>query len=88
MTLDRAKHVARYGGSGAEPPRSHATVRSAVGNGSIGIGDIVQRSDVEGKNRYVVINIKSPWIYTRRIGGGGTPGIITFPSPSMLRKVS
>jgi hypothetical protein len=87
MTLDRAKHVARYGGSGTTS-RAHATVRSAVGTGSIGIGDIVQRSDIDGKNRYVVVNINSPWIYTRRIGGGGTPGIITFPSPNMLRKVS
>jgi hypothetical protein len=65
---------------------SHATAR-AVDNGGIAIGDIVQRSDGIGKNRYVVTDIQSPWIYTRRISGSGAPGIITFPSSHMLRKV-
>jgi len=73
---------------GAPKARGHATIRAVTGNGGIGIGDIVQRSDIDGKNRYVVVNIQGPWIYTRRIGGGGTPGVITFPSSHMLRKVS
>ena len=85
MTLDRAKHVARYGGTGT---RSHAVVARAGNGGGIEVGDIVQRSDIAGKNRYVVVNIQSPWIYTRRISGSGAPGIITFPSPHMLRKVA
>ena len=91
MALDQAKHVARYGGTGITKKRAssrdHAVVARA-GNGGIHVGDIVQRSDVDGKNRYVVVNIQSPWIYTRRISGSGGPGIITFPSPRMLRKVS
>lgn len=87
MALDRAKHVARYGGTGTKTARSHAVVARA-GNGGIQVGDIVQRSDIAGKNRYVVVNIQSPWIYTRRVSGSGGPGIITFPSPQMLRKVS
>ena len=103
MTLDQARHIARYGGTGGAgtkfsprrdraikkiaPARGHAVVAHA-GNGGIQVGDIVQRSDIAGKNRYVVVNIQSPWIYTRRISGSGGPGIITFPSPQMLRKVS
>lgn len=67
--------------------RSHAVVRASAGNGGIQIGDIVQRADLVGKNRYVVINIAGPWIYTRRISGSGAPGIITFPGAQMLRKV-
>lgn len=107
MTLDRAKHVARYGGTGEKAStdratkrsttraRNHATVSSSSSSGSSGsssggiqVGDIVQRSDVNGKNRYVVTDVRPPWIYTRRISGSGTPGIITFPTPSMLRKVT
>jgi hypothetical protein len=89
MTLEQAKHVARYGGTGAKHAagRDHAVVAHA-GNGSIQVGDIVQRSDAVSKNRYVVVNVQSPWIYTRRISGSGGPGLITFPSPHMLRKVS
>ena len=87
MPLDRAKHVARHGGTGTKPTRSHAVVARA-GNGGIGVGDIVQRSDIAGKNRYVVVNIQAPWIYTRRISGSGAPGIITFPTSQMLKKVS
>ena len=101
MSLDQAKHVARYGGTGGTKfssrrdhaskkiaaARGHAVVARA-GNGGIQVGDIVQRSDVAGKNRYVVVNIQSPWIYTRRISGSGGPGIITFPSAHGLRKVS
>jgi hypothetical protein len=55
---------------------------------SFKIGDIVQRTDINGKKRFVVVNIQEPWIYTRRLGGGGTPGIITFPSQYMLKKVA
>lgn len=102
MSLDQAKHVARYGGTGGtgtkfSSRRDHATTKIAsarghavvarAGNGGIQVGDIVQRSDLVGKNRYVVVNIHAPWIYTRRISGSGGPGIITFPSPQMLRKV-
>ena len=68
--------------------RAHATVLSARNNGGIGIGDIVQRSDIDGKNRYVVVNIAEPWIYTRRISGSGGPGVVTFPSAHMLKKVA
>ena len=90
MTLDQAKHVARYGGTGTKVSsgRAHAVIAHATDSGGIQVGDIVQRSDVNGKNRYVVVNIQSPWIYTRRISGSGGPGIITFPSPQMLKKVS
>ena len=52
------------------------------------VGDIVQRADVNGRKQYVIVNIRGPWIYTRRIGGGGTPGLITFPSQYMLKKVA
>jgi hypothetical protein len=74
------------------PTRSHATRRSSkskIAHASmLQIGDIVQRSDIDGRNRYVVVNIAEPWIYTRRVSGSGGPGIITFPSPYMLRKVA
>jgi len=84
MPVDQARHVARYGGSGTRiaPARGHAVIAHAT----IQVGDIVQRSDVNGKNRYVVVNVREPWIYTRQISGG--LGIITFPSPYMLRKVT
>jgi hypothetical protein len=52
------------------------------------VGDIVQRVDINGRKRFVVVNIREPWIYTRQLGGGGTPGVITFPSQYMLRKVA
>lgn len=52
------------------------------------VGDIVQRVDIHDRKRFVVVRIEPPWIYTRRIGGGGTPGIITFPSQFMLKKVA
>lgn len=63
--------------------KSHATMSQAT----IRVGDIVRRADVRGKNRYVVVRVREPWIYTQRISGSGGPGIITFPSESMLRKV-
>ena len=103
MTLDRAKHVARYGGTGGtgtkfSSRRDHAAKKTAssrdhavvsrAGNGGIHVGDIVQRADAGTKNRYVVTDIQGPWIYTRRISGSGAPGVITFPSAHMLRKVS
>jgi hypothetical protein len=70
--------------------RSHATKKltSRIAHSTIQIGDIVQRSDIAGRNRYVVVNIHSPWIYTRRVSGSGGPGIVTFPSEYMLRKVA
>jgi len=90
MTLDRARHVARYGGGRerSRTRRDHATARVPSHNGGLRVGDIVQRSDVDGKNRYVIVNVAGPWIYTRRISGSGGPGVITFPSSSMLRKVA
>lgn len=69
------------------PTRSHATRRSSAHASMLEIGDIVQRSDVDGHNRYVIVNIQDPWIYTRRISGSGGPGVITFPTELMLRKV-
>lgn len=51
------------------------------------IGDIVQRAD--NGRRFVVVGVSLPWIYTRQISGRtGTPGVITFPSQRMLRKVA
>ena len=91
MPLDQAKHVARYGGTGTKfsskgdhaiKRRAHA-IRNTVGH--IQIGDIVQRSDTANKNRYVVVNMQSPWINTRRISGG-PPVTVSFPE-RMLRKV-
>ncbi len=64
--------------------RGHATISHG---GDIAVGDIVQRSDINGRNRYVVVNVQGPWIYTRRVSGSGGPGIVTFPSQYMLRKV-
>lgn len=64
--------------------RAHAT----IGVGGLAIGDIVQRSDQNGKNRYVIVDIRAPWIFTQRIRGSGGPGTITFPSALMLRKVA
>ena len=86
MTIDEAKHVARHGGAGTKSARGHAVVARAT-SGGLQIGDIVQRSDIKGKNRYVVVNIQPPWIYTRRVSGTGGPGVITFPSSQMLKKV-
>lgn len=91
MTIDRARHVARHGGQGRPQRSAHAVAAVPASRGSFGrieIGDIVQRSDRQDKNRYVVVNIQQPWIYTRRISGSGGPGVITFPSEVMLRKVS
>ena len=63
------------------------TLVARATSGRLQIGDIVQRSDIKGKNRYVVVNIQPPWIYTRRVSGTGGPGVITFPSSQMLKKV-
>lgn len=52
------------------------------------VGDIVQRVDINGRKRFVIVRIVAPWIYTRQLGGGGTPGVITFPSQYMLKKVA
>ena len=60
-----------------------ATVR----RGGIGVGDIVKRSDREDNNRYVVTEIREPWVFTQRISGTGSPGVISFPSALMLKKV-
>lgn len=81
LTRDQARHIARHGGAGR---RAHAVVRQA---GNIEIGDIVQRADAVGKNRYVVVDIRQPWVFAQRISGSGGPGITTFPSPQLLRKV-
>lgn len=75
----------------SEASRSHATRRrghATIAHGSsIDVGDIVQRSDNVNRNRYVVTNIQGPWIYTRRISGSGGPGVVTFPSQYLLKKV-
>jgi hypothetical protein len=55
--------------------------------GSVGVGDIVKRADRDDKNRYVVTEIRGPWVFTQRISGSGSPGVITFPSALMLKKV-
>jgi hypothetical protein len=52
------------------------------------VGDIVQRVDINGRKRFVIVSIAPPWIYTRSLGDGGTPGVITFPSQYMLKKVA
>jgi len=52
------------------------------------IGDIVVRSDINGRKRYRIIRIAtdgSGWIYALPIGGGG---VVTFPSQFMIRKVA
>jgi hypothetical protein len=71
---------------------SHATrrsSRSSIAHATmLQVGDIVQRSDIDGRNRYVIVNIHGPWIYTRRVTGSGGPGVVTFPTEYMLRKVS
>ncbi len=64
--------------------KSHATIASSP---ELEVGDIVQRSDINSRNRYVIVNIQGPWIYTRRISGSGGPGVVTFPTRFMLRKV-
>jgi hypothetical protein len=67
---------------------AHATM-SQLGDGrSFGIGDIVRRSDINARNHHVIVDIKGPWIYTRRISGSGGPGIVTFPTRLMLAKVT
>ena len=52
------------------------------------VGDIVVRSDIKGRKRYVILRIdpSSGWIYARPVTGGG--GTVTFPSQFMLKKVS
>ncbi len=53
------------------------------------VGDIVQRVDIKGRKRFVIVSIAtdgSGWIYARQIGGGNGE-IITFPSQFMLKKV-
>jgi len=84
----RKAYGPQRGMRGMTTTRGHATKKrpSRIAHATIQIGDIVQRSDVDGKNRYVVVNVREPWIYTRQISGG--LGIITFPSSHMLRKVT
>lgn len=53
------------------------------------VGDIVQRVDIKGRKKYLIVRIAddgSGWIYARPLGGGGG-GIVTFPSQFMLKKV-
>lgn len=56
------------------------------------IGDIVQRVDIKGRKKFVIVRIAddgSGWIYARQLGGGSGAWdeIITFPSQFMLKKV-
>ena len=60
---------------------------AALHGSAIGVGDIVKRADRDDKNRYVVTEIRGPWVFTQRISGSGSPGVITFPSALMLKKV-
>lgn len=53
------------------------------------VGDIVQRSDIRARKKYVIVRIAtdgSGWIYARPFGGGRDT--VTFPSQFMLRKVA
>ena len=52
------------------------------------VGDIVRRSDGASRNHYVIIDIRTPWIYTQRISGSGGPGIVTFPTQYMLERAT
>jgi hypothetical protein len=56
------------------------------------IGDIVQRVDINGRKKFVIVRIAddgSGRIYARQLGGGSEAWdeIITFPSQFMLKKV-
>jgi hypothetical protein len=64
---------------------THATILQP---GTLRIGDLVRRSDINKRNHYVIVDINGPWIYTRRINGSGGPGIVTFSTHSMLERVS
>lgn len=69
--------------------RSSTTVHAAKHHGGdFEVGDIVRRSDISSRNQYVIVDIKPPWIFTRRISGSGGPGIVTFPTSYMLERVS
>lgn len=73
--------------SKARAANVHASMQIGDGH-SFGIGAIVRRADINAPNRYVIVDIKDPWIYTRRISGSGGPGIVTPPTPLMLAKVN
>ena len=52
------------------------------------VGDIVQRVDIKGTKKFVIVRIAddgSGWIYARQLGGGRGE-IVTFPSQFMLKK--
>jgi hypothetical protein len=84
----RSAHAAMSKLGDGRAGSAHATM-SKLGDGqSFGIGDIVRRSDINVRNHYVIVDIKDPWIYTRRISGSGGPGIVTFPTSLMLAKVN
>ena len=81
---------ARRSLAGRPPRRYHATasrpsVRPTLRD--LQVGDIVSRADRDDKNRYVVTELRGPWVFTQRIRGSGAPGIIAFPSALMLRRV-
>ncbi len=52
------------------------------------IGDIVQGAYVNGRKRYVVVDIRYPWIYARRLDGDDDGRHVMFPLRYMLRKVA
>lgn len=52
------------------------------------IGDIVQGAYVNGHKRYVVVEIRYPWIYARRIDGNDDGQRVMFPLRYMLRKAA
>lgn len=90
-TQKRSRGARRRDHATASVPSAFTTLRGTGGSrsaaGTIRVGDIVQRADRDDDKRYVVTDIRAPWIYTRRISGSGAPGIITFPSSLMLRRV-
>lgn len=53
------------------------------------IGDIVEGAYIDGQKRYVVIDVRYPWIKARRINGsGGSSDDVLFPARYMRRKVA
>jgi len=67
--------------------RLRQSAHSTKSHGSnLKVGDIVRRADGASRNRYVIVDIRPPWIYTQRISGSGGPGIVTFPTQYMLER--
>jgi len=53
------------------------------------VGDIVQGAYDNGPKRYVIVEIRYPWVRARRINGGGdSSSDVMFPLRYMLRKAA